>query len=164
MKEIKQTLSGLLNSLFFRSIISRKLYANWANLIFVIGFLFFGTSQSFSQTNDDCFSCHNDPELSKIRSGKKVSLYVKPEALNNSVHSTLECTFCHPEAAVTDFPHPENMAPVNCGDCHDVAMGDFMEGLHGAALKRNDKNAPTCKECHGSHQIINPKLETMRLR
>ena len=35
-------------------------------------------------------------------------------------------------------------------------MGDFMEGIHGDAFTRNDKNAPTCKECHGSHQIINP--------
>ena len=109
------------------------------------------------QTNDDCLSCHNDPELSKMRGGKKISLYVRPDALNKSVHSTLECTFCHSEAAVTDFPHPENMTPVNCGDCHDGAMTDFMEGIHGAALKRNDHNAPTCKECHGSHQIITPK-------
>ena len=111
----------------------------------------------FGQTNDDCLSCHNDPELSKMRGGKKISLYVKPDALDKSVHSTLECIFCHSEAAVTDFPHPENMSPVNCGDCHDGAMTDFMEGIHGAALKRNDHNAPTCKECHGSHQIITPK-------
>ncbi|HCE57469.1 MAG TPA: hypothetical protein DER09_06580, partial [Prolixibacteraceae bacterium] len=125
--------------------------------IFVILLLFISIPVVYGQTNDDCLSCHNDPELSKMRGGKKISLYVRPDALNKSVHSTLECTFCHSEAAVTDFPHPENMTPVNCGDCHDGAMTDFMEGIHGAALKRNDHNAPTCKECHGSHQIITPK-------
>ena len=71
-------------------------------------FLLFGAFQSFSQTNDDCLMCHDDPELSKIRAGRKVSLYVKPDALKNSVHGDLECTFCHAEAAVSEFPHPEN--------------------------------------------------------
>lgn len=129
----------------------------WGTCLLVFLLFFIPKPVVFGQTNDDCLSCHNDPELSKMRGGKKVSLYVKPDAMNKSVHSTLECTFCHTEAAVTDFPHPENMTPVNCGDCHDAAMGEFMEGIHGAALKRNDHNAPTCKECHGSHQIITPK-------
>jgi predicted CXXCH cytochrome family protein len=149
--------SKKLKSLSYRNINFYRLSVNWANLLLVFVFLFFGNFQALSQTNDDCLSCHNDPELSKIRSGKKVSLYVKPEALNNSVHSSLECTFCHSEAAVSDFPHPENLAPVNCGDCHDAAMNEYMEGIHGAAFKRNDRNAPTCKECHGSHQVINPQ-------
>lgn len=131
--------------------------AKFYRSIFYILLIFFPFQFANGQTNDDCLSCHNDPELSKMRGGKKISLYVKPDALNKSVHSTLECTFCHSEAAVTDFPHPENMTPVNCGDCHDGAMTEFMEGIHGAALKRNDHNAPTCKECHGSHQIITPK-------
>ncbi|MGE0020900.1 MAG: cytochrome c3 family protein [Draconibacterium sp.] len=125
--------------------------------IFLLLLLFISNPVVYGQTNDDCLSCHNDPELSKMRAGKKISLYVKPDALNKSVHSSLECTFCHSEAAVTDFPHPENMTPVNCGDCHDGAMTEFMEGIHGAAYKRNDHNAPTCKECHGSHQILTRK-------
>jgi len=95
--------------------------------MFIIGFMVFGTLQSFSQTNDDCLSCHNDPELSKTKSGRRVSLYVKPEALKNSVHSALECTFCHSEAAVTDFPHPENMTPVNLSEFHHDSLVAFME-------------------------------------
>lgn len=132
----------------------------------ILVFLLLTTQQTFSQTNDDCLTCHNDPDLSKIRAGKKVSLYVKPEALNNSVHSSLECTFCHSEAAVSEFPHPETLAPVNCGDCHDVAMTDYLGGIHGAAFSKNDKNAPSCKECHGTHQIINhqdPKSKTYKM-
>jgi len=132
----------------------------------LIAVAFTGAFQSFAQTNDDCLSCHNDPDLSKIRSGKKVSLYIKPDALTNSVHSELECTFCHSEAAVSEFPHPENMTPVNCGDCHDAAMSDFLGGIHGEAFTKHDKNAPTCKECHGTHQIIkssDPKARTYKM-
>lgn len=145
--------------LLFTQFASKKVVCNLYNkqvILFLLLIVIFNPIL-LGQTNDDCLSCHNDPELSKMRGGKKISLYVRPDALNKSVHSTLECTFCHSEAAVTDFPHPENMTPVNCGDCHDGAMTDFMEGIHGAALKRNDHNAPTCKECHGSHQVITPK-------
>ena len=111
----------------------------------------------FSQTNDDCLTCHSDQELTKMRAGKKVSLFVKPDALSKSVHKDLECVSCHEEAAVSEFPHPENLKPVNCGNCHDAPMNDYLEGIHGKAFKQNDHNAPSCKDCHGSHQIVNYK-------
>jgi hypothetical protein len=110
MKGTKMKEAKKLEPLNSGSIIFLKNQLTRINWFMFFVFLFFGTQQSFSQTNDDCLSCHNDPDLSKFRAGKKVSLYVKPGALNNSVHSSLECTFCHSEAAVSEFPHPETLA------------------------------------------------------
>src|SRR5690606_9781712 len=140
MKGTKMKDSKKLEPLNSRSIIILRNQITGIKWFTFLVFLLLTTQQTFSQTNDDCLTCHNDPDLSKIRAGKKVSLYVKPEALNNSVHSSLECTFCHSEAAVSEFPHPETLAPVNCGDCHDVAMTDFLGGIHGDAFSKNDKN------------------------
>lgn len=108
----------------------------------------------FAQTNDDCLTCHDDASLSTIRSGKKVSLYVKPDALDKSVHKNLECASCHAEAAVKEFPHPEKLKPVDCGECHDDAKEKYMRGIHGRAFIANEPFAPSCKECHGTHDIL----------
>jgi predicted CXXCH cytochrome family protein len=121
-----------------------------------------GVSRLSAQTNDDCLTCHNDPELTKERAGKKVSLYIKPNAVENSVHKAVLCAACHKDAAVADFPHPETLKPVDCGLCHADAKDKFYRGIHGQAFLANEKYAPTCKECHGSHDILKSDLPKSR--
>ena len=133
-----------------------------SKVILVGLFMLLNTLNVLAQSNDDCMNCHNDPELTKIRSGKKISLYVKPTALDHSVHKTLECVDCHAEAAVSDFPHPETLKPVDCGQCHDDAREKYFRGIHGRAFLANDKYAPDCKECHGSHDILKSDMPESR--
>ena len=130
--------------------------------------LFLISSLSFlsAQTNDDCLICHDDPTLTTTVGGRQVSRYIKPDALAHSVHEDIDCASCHQDAAVEEFPHPEKLQPVDCGMCHDDAMADFLKGVHGTAFKANDKNAPSCKDCHGTHQILrasNPKSKTYKM-
>jgi len=124
----------------------------------LIIFLIILSSGSFqatqAQSNDDCFMCHEDPELTAVRNGKTVSMYIKPNALHGSVHADMDCTYCHEDAAVEEFPHPERLEPVNCGNCHDVAMERFDAGVHGQALRLKEPYAPNCAECHGKHKIL----------
>ena len=108
----------------------------------------------FAQSNEDCLMCHEDPELTTERQGRTISMYVNQNILMNSVHKDVDCVFCHEEAEVEEFPHNETLAPVNCGNCHDVAQMNFEKGIHGQALMLNDPNAPSCKECHGNHDIL----------
>lgn len=135
--------------------------------IILLAFLFlFAVSKISAQTNDDCLSCHDDAGLTTVRSGKKVSLYIKPNALEHSVHQNIECAACHTDAAVKDFPHPENLKPVNCGICHEDAKDKYFRGVHGRAFLANEKYAPTCKECHGTHEILksaDPKSRTYKM-
>lgn len=118
-----------------------------------LAFILFAYASS-AQSNDDCLMCHEDPGLSTMRNGRKVSLYTKANALDNSVHKYVDCADCHQDAAVEEFPHAENLEPVNCGMCHDEAMKNFDTGIHGQALRLNELYAPTCVECHGKHNIL----------
>jgi predicted CXXCH cytochrome family protein len=109
---------------------------------------------SYGQTDEDCLFCHEDNTLTALRQGKTVSMFVNHTNLKNSVHKDVECSSCHPDAAVAEFPHPDILAPVDCGFCHDEAFKGFDKGIHGQALRLNALYAPTCEECHGSHDIL----------
>ncbi|HKJ41729.1 MAG TPA: hypothetical protein VKA27_06510, partial [Sunxiuqinia sp.] len=128
--------------------------------------LFAAHALTFAQTDDDCLACHNDPELYTVVKGKMVSQYIKPDALKGSVHEGIDCASCHADAAVVEWPHPEKLQPVDCSMCHDQEMADYLKGVHGSAYSTNDKNAPTCKDCHGTHQILrasDPKAATYKM-
>jgi predicted CXXCH cytochrome family protein len=111
----------------------------------------------YAQSNEDCETCHSDPELKVERQGRKISLFIDSKTLSASVHKNLMCINCHRDAAVSEFPHAETLETVNCGTCHKKADEDFFAGIHGRALKRGAPYAPTCKECHGDHSILPPQ-------
>ena len=123
-------------------------------IIFLAFGLLLAVVKLSAQSNDDCFTCHDDPSLTKDRAGKKVSLYVKPTSLDHSVHKSVLCASCHTDAAVAEFPHPETLKTVNCGTCHEDARDKYFRGIHGRAFLANEKYAPSCKECHGAHDIL----------
>ncbi len=110
----------------------------------------------FSAENEACMECHSDPELTTERGGQEISLYVNEKVFASSVHGDVECVSCHADADVEEFPHPEKLAPPNCGDCHDDAQEEYDEGLHGKAYAAGERYAPSCWECHGKHDIFPP--------
>jgi len=133
---------------------------------FLIILLFNTNLSSFAQTNEDCMMCHEDPELVSEADGKNRPLFVHLKEIKTSPHKELDCTYCHEDAAVEEFPHPEKLAPVNCGNCHDVAMEKFNSGIHGRGFNAGHKYAPSCTECHGAHDILsnsNPKSRTYKM-
>ena len=107
----------------------------------------------FAQSNDDCLMCHDDPELIAERRGREVSMHVDMNVLIKSVHPDHDCIDCHADASED---HPERLEPVDCTICHDNAADEFFAGIHGQVLNRGDIYAPTCKECHGTHDILSP--------
>ncbi len=148
---------------YFKSYKMHRVFRLTAMFIVLI---FAGIFTSSAQTNDDCLTCHNDPSLTSSKPGKKVSRYVPANALEHSVHKSVTCASCHKEAAVADFPHPETLAPVDCGSCHADAKDKYLRGVHGRAFLANEKFAPTCKECHGTHEILksaDPKSRTYKM-
>jgi predicted CXXCH cytochrome family protein len=148
---------------------NNRTYLSFRNLVkfgLLVIALAFANLEIQAQSNEDCSMCHDDPELYTMRGGKKLSRYIPTGVLENSVHSYLECISCHTDAAVEEFPHPDTLQPVNCGECHDEPMTNFLGGVHGKAFLAHDKNAPNCAECHGTHQIISssdPKSLTYKM-
>jgi predicted CXXCH cytochrome family protein len=103
-------------------------------------------------TNSECFTCHDDPALSKTVEGKAVSLTVKTNALAKSVHAGLACTDCH--AGIKELPHPEKLPAPQCGSCHEDVSKEYSASIHGLSRNMGASGAAACSDCHGSHDIV----------
>lgn len=131
-----------------------KILKPWINACFLI---FIISTSIQAQTNNDCMDCHSDPDLTMERMGKEVSVHVNLDLFNKSVHMDMDCIDCHEEAAVgEDFPHPESLERVVCGNCHDDSQENFDIGIHGQALQKGLMYSPNCSDCHGTHDILPP--------
>jgi formate dehydrogenase gamma subunit len=108
-------------------------------------------------SNKQCLDCHSDKELNKTNAvGKTVSLFVDESKLSASIHSTNSCVSCHADLKST---HPDdNVAakPVDCARCHEKSSETYNASVHGQALRAGKNDAATCKDCHGSHEILPP--------
>lgn len=138
---------------------------------YFIGLILFIFSIQFgiSQTNEDCMMCHEDPDLTTLRNGKTINLFIDTNIVARSVHGGVRCAACHIDVVADDFPHAfqeKKLMPVNCALCHKETDMQFKAGIHGQALSLNEPFAPTCKECHGTHDMLskwNPKSKTYKM-
>jgi len=89
-----------------------------------------------------CSSCHEEPT----------------SQLPKSVHSILGegadgCASCHGKAH--EVQGAEKVVLNQCATCHEEAVHGYQLGVHAAARKTGDKQAPTCTACHGGpHRIL----------
>jgi hypothetical protein len=84
------------------------------------------------------------------------------------------CTDCHTAHAVQRLKDPETREllpearvgiPETCGRCHNAIYQKYRESVHGSAvLGQGNPDAPTCMDCHGSHQIEDATTAEFRLR
>ena len=107
-----------------------------------------------AQADEDCLMCHEDRELTGMLNGRNISMFVDTSIFAHSVHHSNTCLSCHADAADEGFPHADDLKPVNCGTCHTQELANNVRGAHGQSLLRNDPNAPSCKECHGHHDVL----------
>lgn len=121
---------------------------------------------SAQDENETCLGCHADPGLTlTIPDGQVRSLAVDGEAFGRSVHGQrLRCTDCH--AGMGDYPHPartyrtlaEYRAPFReaCKACHFANYTRMIDSVHYRLMPRDDPRAPSCVDCHGTHDIARP--------
>ncbi len=100
---------------------------------------------------ETCTMCHETGRPGRRTAGEPPRF--DPKALLASPHAGLECTDCHQDLAGAEMPHAEKLAPVACAACHDDIQTQYDESLHGLAAERGDPLAPTCRSCHGAHDI-----------
>ncbi len=101
----------------------------------------------------DCLNCHESGRRTPQRQ-PGVPPPFDAGALRASPHASLECANCHSDLAGKELPHPEKLARVDCGACHSDQQSQYAESLHGKAAQAGDKLAPSCKQCHGTHNIL----------
>jgi cytochrome b subunit of formate dehydrogenase len=70
--------------------------------------------------------------------------------LGGSAHEDLSCTECHSD--INQLPHQNDLIHVDCSICHDDVAAEYVQ--HGRAFVGDNDHVPSCKQCHGTHQIL----------
>ncbi len=104
--------------------------------------------------SEPCAMCHQGGVPAAHRGPDEPPNY-DAAALRASPHAGIECAACHADLANQDFPHPKPK-PVDCGQCHGAEQIQYHESIHGLAAQRGEKLAPSCKACHGTHDVLRP--------
>ncbi len=103
-----------------------------------------------SLINAQCLDCHGDKGLVRQDStGHEDTLFVDKAMYESSSHGSLECTGCHSD--IKETPHAEKLANVNCGNCHESEAKIYQ--MHGHIKVGENKDLPSCADCHGMHDI-----------
>lgn len=108
-------------------------------------------SVTFAQTDQDCLSCHADSSMmSAMGIEDWQPLVMDAERYTQTIHSQMGgCVNCHYD--ISEFPHPDTVAAVDCGMCHYDAQQNWAESAHGLSVQEGSEDAATCSSCHTDH-------------
>jgi len=111
-------------------------------------------------------SCSQPAEEKKPTAAveKDAAWYVA--AVQNSVHSGIDCAKCHAEPASGETSKGSGQKRV-CDRCHEKEAKLHAESVHGKSLARGETGAAQCWDCHGSHSIVrvsDPASPVFKLR
>ena len=96
--------------------------------------------------------CHSDQHL-KASDGR--NLFVQVAEVAGSRHAKVACSQCHSEVNASHVRPCETIThPVDCSRCHEEVGQQYQRSKHGQLLAARDSNAPTCRECHGTHHVL----------
>ena len=99
----------------------------------------------------DCMRCHKD----SIRAKDGRMLQVHAAELAGSRHAKIACSQCHSEVNASRLRPCEAITKkVDCTSCHAEVGQQYQRSVHGQLRAKNDPNAPTCKDCHGTHHVL----------
>lgn len=100
----------------------------------------------------DCMRCHSNRDLKASADGR--SLYVTAGVVADSRHAKTACSQCHTGVSASRVRACETITQkVDCASCHAEVGQQYLGSMHGRLLTKGDPNAPTCKECHGTHAV-----------
>lgn len=77
--------------------------------------------------------------------------------VEKSAHNKIiKCDDCHRD--IKSEEHEKGSAkPVNCGVCHEIIASQSQNDVHHNVMNIADDKAPSCKTCHGTHDIKSTK-------
>jgi hypothetical protein len=61
------------------------------------------------------------------------------------------------------LPEGRMAIPRTCARCHGAIYARYRQSVHGAALVDGNPDVPTCIDCHGVHDIADPRTAEFRL-
>jgi len=104
-----------------------------------------------------CQKCHSD-NYDKARD----SMHAQAAEAGNL--DAPICTDCHGAHDVKDPAQPRAHVSTICGQCHTAIFADYRQSVHGDALiEQSNPDVPVCTDCHGVHNIQDPRTEQFRV-
>jgi len=74
------------------------------------------------------------------------------------------CTDCHGAHDVHPPDMPRSKISETCGNCHAAILNEYAQSIHGKALsEENNADVPVCTDCHGVHNIQDPRTDQFRV-
>jgi hypothetical protein len=124
------------------------------------------TAREFSmQMYTLCQKCHLEQYNKTLD-----SVHMRSVAAGNT--NAAICTDCHnphTQPVITDqagalLPDARLHIPETCARCHSAIYDTYKQSVHGAALtQQGNTDVPTCIDCHGVHNIVDPTTNAFRL-
>jgi predicted CXXCH cytochrome family protein len=74
------------------------------------------------------------------------------------------CTDCHGVHDIRPPDQPRSLISQTCGQCHSAIFDQYKQSVHGSALiEQNNPDVPVCTDCHGVHNIQDPRTALFRV-
>jgi predicted CXXCH cytochrome family protein len=74
------------------------------------------------------------------------------------------CTDCHGAHNVRPPDKPRAHISLTCGQCHSEISQEYAQSIHGSVLLGEDNpDVPVCTDCHGVHNIHDPRTAQFRV-
>ncbi len=124
-----------------------------------------GSARDYTIANyTSCETCHEE-QFKKQLDG----VHLKAIAAGNK--NAAVCSDCHNPHAQKKItgddgkllPEGRVGIPGTCARCHAAIQGQYRQSVHGAALVDGNPDVPTCIDCHGVHDISDPRTAAFRL-
>lgn len=107
------------------------------------------------RTSDkECLRCHENEDIRKSVDGETISMQVKKEDLQSSLHREIPCVKCHSDVSPQKHRPCETAGRVDCSNCHAQVAENYFESGHGEAFFKKSPDAPYCTDCHGKHEVL----------
>jgi hypothetical protein len=112
-----------------------------------------------------CEQCHDEQFKKQLD-----SVHMKTIAAGNKKAAV--CSDCHDphvQKKITGadgklLPEGRLAVPRTCARCHGTIQQQYRQSVHGAALVDGNPDVPTCIDCHGVHDIPDPRTAEFRLQ
>lgn len=106
---------------------------------------------------ETCHLCHADNYTDA-----QDSIHARVSAAGNT--DAPVCTDCHGAHDIQPPDQPRSLVSTTCGRCHTEIFTAYSNSVHGSSLIDDaNPDVPVCTDCHGVHNIQDPRLPQFRV-
>jgi predicted CXXCH cytochrome family protein len=115
------------------------------------------SAREYSLANyEACKSCHFDNYTRTLDS-------MQHRVLASGDQRAPVCTDCHGAHDVVDLRGKGVAISQTCSTCHQEIYTSYSRSVHGKAITEGNADVPDCTDCHGAHQMLDPRTRQFHM-